>query len=66
MFFGKKKILIHNSPFNYLIVLNSGLMGLLLRFITPLTITPSVAMIGIALFEPASNFASSHWGISIG
>ena len=41
-------------------------MGLILRFITPLTITPAVAMIGIALFEPASNHASSHWGIAIG
>ena len=43
-----------------------GLMGLILRFITPLTITPAVAMIGIALFEAASGQASSHWGIAMG
>ena len=41
-------------------------MGLMLRYITPLTITPAVAMIGIALFSAASNHASSHWGIAIG
>jgi len=44
----------------------SGLTGILLRFVTPLTIAPAVAMIGISLFEPASFFASGNWGVSIG
>ena len=36
------------------------------RFITPLTIGPSVAMIGLSLFDVASLNASKHWGVTIG
>ena len=59
----------------------AGLIGFLLRFftknsflvlqcsmsrwITPLTITPAVAMIGIALFDAASYNAQGNWGIAI-
>ena len=57
--FRNKRIILHT-------ILTLGLMGLILRFITPLTITPAVAMIGIALFEAASGQASSHWGIAMG
>ena len=64
MFFADENI--NQSLQKYFLVINSGLIGVLLRFITPLTITPAVAMIGISLFGAASNFASSHWGISIG
>ena len=37
----------------------------MLRWITPLTITPAVAMIGISLFEAASYNAAENWGIAI-
>lgn len=42
-----------------------GVMGLLLRFVTPLTIVPTVSLVGLSLFENAAEAASKHWGISI-
>jgi len=43
----------------------SGLMGLILKFIGPLTIVPTIALVGLPLFETAYYFASAHWGIAI-
>ena len=43
----------------------TGIIGLMLRWITPLTITPAVTMIGISLFEAASFNAQGNWGIAI-
>ncbi|KAG7198924.1 hypothetical protein KM043_015738 [Ampulex compressa] len=43
-----------------------GIVGYLLRFITPLTIVPTVALVGLSLFENAAEAASQHWGIAIG
>jgi len=43
----------------------AGLIGFLLRWITPLTITPAVAMIGISLFDAASYYSQGNWGIAI-
>ncbi|KAJ1166464.1 hypothetical protein NDU88_006865 [Pleurodeles waltl] len=42
----------------------SGLIGLLMRFIGPLTITPTICLTALPLFESAGNDAGSHWGIS--
>ena len=42
----------------------SGVIGLILRFITPLTIAPSIAMVGISLFGAAGDAAGKNWGIS--
>ncbi len=42
-----------------------GLVGLAIRFVTPLTIAPAVSMIGLALFSVASDFASKNWAVSI-
>ncbi|XP_071743715.1 solute carrier family 23 member 2 isoform X2 [Lepeophtheirus salmonis] len=44
----------------------SGIAGSFLRFVTPLTITPAIAMVGLGLLEPASQFCAKHWGISMG
>uniref|UniRef100_A0A182XWU4 Uncharacterized protein n=1 Tax=Anopheles stephensi TaxID=30069 RepID=A0A182XWU4_ANOST len=44
----------------------SGLVGKLLRIITPLTIVPTVALVGITLFQHASETASKQWGIAVG
>ncbi|ETN66964.1 solute carrier family 23 member 2 [Anopheles darlingi] len=44
----------------------TGLVGKLLRIITPLTIAPTVALVGITLFRHASETASKHWGIAVG
>ncbi|KAL9967255.1 hypothetical protein ACROYT_G025440 [Oculina patagonica] len=42
----------------------TGLVGFLLRFIGPLTIAPTVTLVGLALFQAAANFSGIHWGIS--
>ncbi len=38
----------------------------MLRYITPLTISPAVAMIGLALFKVAADVAAQDWYISMG
>ncbi|EDO43651.1 predicted protein [Nematostella vectensis] len=42
----------------------TGMVGFLLRFIGPLTIAPTVTLVGLALFGAAANFSGVHWGIS--
>ncbi|XP_046871332.1 solute carrier family 23 member 2 isoform X1 [Hypomesus transpacificus] len=42
-----------------------GLPGLLLQYIGPLTITPTVALIGLSGFQPAGERAGKHWGIAM-
>ncbi|XP_013865339.1 solute carrier family 23 member 1 [Austrofundulus limnaeus] len=42
----------------------SGLIGFLMRFIGPLTIAPTISLIGLALYDSAGDKAGSHWGIS--
>jgi solute carrier family 23 (nucleobase transporter), member 1 len=41
-----------------------GLIGLLRKYVTPITIAPVIALIGLSLFGPAAATASSHWGMS--
>ena len=44
-----------------------GIVGLVLKYVTPLTIAPSVTMIGLSLFSVVSDaFASTNWAISLG
>lgn len=43
----------------------SGIMGFLLRFIGPLSIAPTIALIGLSLFSAASSFASEQWWIAL-
>eukprot|EP00057_Strongylocentrotus_purpuratus_P030948 XP_783160.3 PREDICTED: solute carrier family 23 member 1-like [Strongylocentrotus purpuratus] len=42
----------------------TGITSLVLKFIGPLTIAPTIALIGLSLFNVASANASQHWGIS--
>ena len=35
----------------------SGLIGLLLRFIGPLTIAPTITLVGLSLFRVAADYA---------
>ncbi|XP_078076162.1 xan_ur_permease domain-containing protein isoform X2 [Mustelus asterias] len=42
----------------------SGLIGFLMRFIGPLTIAPTISLIGLALFDSVGKDAGIHWGIS--
>nr|XP_051699388.1 solute carrier family 23 member 1 isoform X1 [Oryctolagus cuniculus]XP_051699389.1 solute carrier family 23 member 1 isoform X1 [Oryctolagus cuniculus] len=41
-----------------------GLPGALLSYIGPLTVTPTVSLIGLSVFQTAGERAGSHWGIS--
>jgi nucleobase transporter 1/2 len=43
----------------------SGLMGLVLKFIGPLAITPTITLIGLALFKEAADKASEQWYIAL-
>uniref|UniRef100_UPI00398EDD3C solute carrier family 23 member 2-like isoform X4 n=1 Tax=Pristiophorus japonicus TaxID=55135 RepID=UPI00398EDD3C len=42
-----------------------GLPGILLRYIGPLTITPTVALIGLSGYQAAGERAGKHWGIAM-
>ncbi len=42
-----------------------GIIGIMLKYITPLTVAPSVSMIGISLFASASENASLNWPVSL-
>ena len=41
-----------------------GLVGPMLQFIGPIVIAPTIALIGLALFQAASNFCASNWWIA--
>ncbi|XP_060792253.1 solute carrier family 23 member 1 isoform X2 [Neoarius graeffei] len=42
-----------------------GIPGLLLNAIGPLTVTPTVCLIGLSVFQTAGDRAGSHWGLSL-
>ncbi len=42
-----------------------GLFGLLRKYVTPITIAPVIALIGLSLFAPAAGTASQHWPLSL-
>lgn len=46
-----------------LLVGYTGLVGKLLRFISPVTIAPTIALIGLALFKFGAPVAGEHWGL---
>jgi len=41
----------------------SGLVGFLLRFIGPLTIAPTVTLVGLSLFQAAAYFSGTNPGL---
>ncbi|XP_012278725.1 solute carrier family 23 member 2 isoform X2 [Orussus abietinus] len=43
-----------------------GIIGYMLKYITPLTMVPTITLVGISLFENAAQAASRHWGIAVG
>ncbi|KAK2842698.1 hypothetical protein Q5P01_012898 [Channa striata] len=42
----------------------SGLVGLVLKFIGPLAIAPTINLIGLSLFTEAGKKSGGHWGIA--
>ena len=43
----------------------SGLIGILLRFIGPLAIAPTITLIGLSLFRASASFAEKNWYIAL-
>ncbi|XP_049869506.1 solute carrier family 23 member 2 isoform X2 [Pectinophora gossypiella] len=43
-----------------------GVIGSLLRYVTPLTIVPTVSLVGLTLFDHAAEAAAQQWGIAAG
>ncbi|MGB8362787.1 MAG: solute carrier family 23 protein [Acidimicrobiia bacterium] len=43
----------------------SGLFGLLRRYVTPITIAPVIALIGLSLFEPAAQTSGLYWPMAL-
>ncbi|KAJ8313827.1 hypothetical protein KUTeg_008388 [Tegillarca granosa] len=43
----------------------SGLIGVILRFIGPLSIVPTITLIGLSLFPAAADLASKNWYIAL-
>ncbi|XP_071091091.1 solute carrier family 23 member 2-like [Haliotis cracherodii] len=43
----------------------TGLVGLLLRFIGPVTVVPAISLAGLFLSKVASKFSETHWGIAV-
>ncbi|XP_048507532.1 solute carrier family 23 member 2 [Athalia rosae] len=49
-----------------IIVGYGGIIGSMLKYVSPLTIVPTVSLVGLSLFENAAEAASKHWGIAAG
>ncbi|XP_071784371.1 solute carrier family 23 member 1-like isoform X2 [Asterias amurensis] len=43
----------------------TGVVGLLMNFIGPLAITPTITLIGLSLHQTAALKSGAHWGISV-
>ena len=42
----------------------SGMVSVLLRFIGPLTVAPTIILIGISVADTGFEMAGKHWGIA--
>lgn len=43
----------------------TGLVGLLVKIVGPITVVPSILLIGINLTKTVTRFSQAHWGISL-
>ena len=42
-----------------------GLFGFLRRYVSPITIAPVIALIGLSLFAPAADTSAQHWPLAL-
>ena len=42
----------------------TGILGMLLQYIGPITIVPTITLVGLSLIDVALRFCEKHWGIS--
>ena len=43
----------------------TGIVGVLLRFIGPITIVPTVLLIGLYMIKATAKFVVVHWGVAL-
>ncbi|XP_048746226.2 solute carrier family 23 member 1-like [Ostrea edulis] len=53
------------AGFLHMLVGVTGTVGIFLRFIGPITIIPTILLVGINVFTVTYMFCSTHWGVSI-
>ncbi|XP_071090863.1 solute carrier family 23 member 2-like [Haliotis cracherodii] len=51
--------------FIHLMIGATGLVGVLLRFIGPVTIVPSLTLIGLYIYKTVVTFSETQWGVSL-
>ena len=42
----------------------TGMIGFLMRFIGPITVIPTMLLIGLSIFKVTAGFCAIHWGIA--
>jgi hypothetical protein len=67
----------HNYIYTYLVakashendlfffLYKSGAIGFLLKYISPISVVPLIALVGLALFDTAANSAAKNWGLGV-
>ena len=43
----------------------TGLIGLLLKFVGPITIVPALTIIALQVYKATTRFAKAQWGVSM-
>lgn len=43
----------------------TGILGVILQYIGPITVVPTITLVGLSLIDVALNFCKIHWGVSI-
>ena len=43
----------------------TGLIGVLLRFVGPITVVPPLTIIGLQVYKATTRFAKAQWGVSL-
>lgn len=42
----------------------TGMLGLLLEYLGPITVVPTISLVGLSLVDVALQFCQKHWGIT--
>ena len=43
----------------------TGAIGFIMRYVGPLTIAPTISLVGLALYPAVTNACQHHWGIAL-
>jgi nucleobase transporter 1/2 len=49
----------------HMLVGMTGVVGVLLRFIGPITIVPALTILGLVIYRATTNFAKTQWPVAI-